>query len=337
MDIDGLWAIHDRDGQDLTERIAPVLISLKVNDRAGNKSDEITLSLKDDPPVELPIFSKALTIYMRRGVGMVRIGSYFASSINPAGNPDTIEITARSVHFGGPESEGGEAPALADEARTNVYEATTLGQIAKDAAGRLGVSDAVDPTAASHPIDYAEQEGESDISLISRLAKEAGVMAKLTGDTLAVGSPHAIASYVSGESLNEVTVLPSDVGAWTAEWDIRRNPGIVTARWHDATTAQGGVVEVGNGQPPRQLRKTFASESEATRAALAKIEIKKRGSKTIDLPLSAIDLRLWVGTPVRLPSPEWRDGVSGNWSVIEAEHLISESGASTRVQCQERK
>lgn len=331
-DLTHAWRVHNGDGTDITLRLAPYFKSLRVHDAPGRISDEVTLSLDAGKMLRFPKLSQKLRFYIGESSRkLVDLGDHYVTDYAQSGAPDTFEITARPLYFGGgADPADWEAPSRGDETKHRTWEITTLGAIGNDIAKDNGVTPAIDKDFAAYPFDFAEQRYESDMAFLGRLAAEAGGTAKIAAGKLVIGSMHSKSSYGSAAPMPSVSIRKEHCAEYSIEWSARDTPGRFRAHWYDPSTAASGSETFGSGEPTIDMIRQFATKLQAERAVNAAFNLRGRQRRHASLTLADMNLKLWVGSEVKL-GLGWHPQVQGDWSVIEAIHELSPAGGQTAV------
>ncbi len=313
------------EGRDLTGKLRPRLVSLSLSEKRGDEADQLDIVLEDtDGGLALPRPGAVLTLALgwKQGrdvtPGLVGKGSFKVDEIEHSGPPDTITLRARAADF----------TSAIRLRREQSWHDTTLGAVLSDVAGRNGLTARIAPDLASIGVPTLCQSRESDTALLRRLGAEHDAVATIKAGCL-IFSRKGTGTTPSGKPIPLLSLhrKDGDRHRWSRQTQEEK-PG-VTAYWHDKGEAKRQSVTVGEKQGAKRLRKTFASEAEAQRAAIAERDRLKRMPATLDLQLA-------FGRPDAYP--EQRVKVSGfkpeidaaTWLITEVSHrLDSNSGFTT--------
>lgn len=334
MDLRSAWRVEDGHGRDLTDKLRPYFKQLRVVDRAGRKSDEVSLGLgRGQAPLDVPELSKALRPYMgETSSQLVDLGIHYVTDYGLRGMPEVLQITARPFYWGADKDGEIEAPARAQETRSATYAPTTLTALAKTIADRLGIGHAVDTGIGGFIFDVIEQSRESDVAFIGRAAEIAGGIAKINQGTLVVGDLHTQQSYGNAAQMPNVNLdLDRMIGGFDFNWSAKRQPGSVRAHWSAPKQGLAGTYDAGTDEPVLDLKKVYGSFNAAQRAAEARLKRIREQKRGGTITLTRLNLSLWVGSTVQLGAG-WHPEARGSWTVSQATHTISaDSGGSTSV------
>lgn len=312
------------EGTDLTGKLRPRLVSLSLSEKRDDEADQLDIVLEDtDGGLALPRPGAVLTLALgwKQGrdvtPGLVGKGSFKVDEIEHSGPPDEIRLRARSADF---------TSAVRLRREQNWHE-TTLGAVLSDVAGRNGLSARIAPELAAVAVPTLYQSRESDTALLRRLGTEHDAVATIKAGCL-IFTRKGAGTTPGGKPIPLLTIhrKEGDRHRWSRQTQDEKAG--VTAYWHDTGEAKRQSVTVGEKQGAKRLRRTFASEAEAKRAALAERDRLKRSPATLDLQLA-------FGRPDAYP--EQRVKVSGfkpeidaaTWLITEVSHRLDSNGGFT--------
>ncbi|ETX03580.1 MAG: hypothetical protein ETSY1_46780 (plasmid) [Candidatus Entotheonella factor] len=302
------------DGQDLTAQVQDRLLSLRLSDEAGMESDSLELALDDrDGRLALPRTGAKLRVELGyEHAGLVHMGTYTVDELDLEGPPQVMTIRARAADF----RQALKAP------KTRAWYQTTLGDIVSTIAGEHGYTPRISVALARIEVAHVDQTDESDIHLVTRLARQYGATAKPAGGALVFVETGALVTP-SGQAMPQVHLSAKDLTSWRATLPERGKYPAVTAQYHDTDQAKRVSVNTGAGEPVFTLRRTYPDAEQAQRAAKAKLGAFARGEATLSLTLPGRP-ELAADSAVVLSGV--RQGVDGTWAVTRVEHHLSSSG-----------
>ena len=175
---------------------------------------------------------------------------------------------------------------------------------------------------------HLDQTEESDLELLTRLARDHDAVAKPNGDYL-LFVPQGVAESATGEPMPVIDVRPEDVRSCEVTLADRGEYRSARARWHDTERALEGIESAGSGDPAYTLQRAYASAREASEAARAKLAALLRGTGSLTLELSPGNPAAAAGAKLLLAG--FRDGADGSWTCRRVQHRIDRSGYSTQV------
>ncbi len=302
------------DGKDISDRLAPRLVSLELTDKRGLEVDELTLTLSDhDGRLPLPPLGGTLQLELGwSNTGLVDKGSYLIAEINHNGAPDLLKLRARSADL---------SKSFKTQ-RDQSYSNTTLGEVLRILAARQGLTAAVDAILAAKPILQLDQARESDANLLTRLGEEYDAVATVKAGYLlfmpkgqgktASGKdlPHIILSRQDGDQHQYLLTVPNDG---------------VRAYYYDVDQGKRLEEVVGDGKNPRDLRHTYANKTQAHQAAETEWQSLQRGAATLSyhLALGCADLIPELSYTLTGIKPEIDDII---WYGGDIKHSLSADG-----------
>ncbi|MEW8420158.1 MAG: contractile injection system protein, VgrG/Pvc8 family [Candidatus Thiodiazotropha endolucinida] len=292
------------DSQDITDRIRDRLLSLRVTDEAGIKSDTVEIKLDD---------RDALVVWPERGAELEISLGYHQSGLTRLGL-----YIADEVEHGGPPN----AP------RTRIWDNVTLADMVTTIAGEHGLVPKISEPLALVRYTHLDQTEESDLHLLTRLARENSAVTKPVAGNL-IFATRGESKSISGKDLPTTQIVASQVQRHQMTQADRGKYAAVLTYWHEPMKAERVPVKVGRGKPVYTLRHTYPDSEQATRAEQAKLEALQRGTGTLSLTL--------IGTTelmaeAKLELKGIRDRVDGEWLIQSVEHQFDNQGFVTRIE-----
>ena len=299
------------DGEDVTALFKDRLKSLVIVDEAGMKSDTAEIVIDDrDYRVELPETGARLEISIGfKETGLTFMGAYTVDELSGDYPIKTMTIKAKAADM----LQGIRSP------KTRAWEGKTLGDIAAKIAGehglRLAISDSLKPAF----FGYLAQTAESDLNLLTRMARDLDATAKPAGDALIIVK-RGEGKSTDGQDLPTPTIAASEITnlTWTATG--RGRYGKVTAEWSELGSAAVHQVSAGDGKPALKLRHRHATQAEAQRAAESALTRSKRASGKLSASLAGFYPSLSAEAYAELP--DIKPELTGQWLVNRVEHRL---------------
>jgi phage protein D len=278
------------DGKDLTDRLRPRLVSLRLSEKRGGDADQLEIAITDhDGRLAIPRAGATIAVQLgwKAGsdvtVGLVDKGKFVVDEVEHSGPPDLIIIRARSADL----------TSAIRSRRDQSWHDTSLGTIVRQVAARNKLSSHCAPSLASIQIPALTQGRESDMALLRRLGREHDATATIKAGTL-VFAPIGEATTASGVEIPGLTIRRGDGDRHTFRIEKREEAGGVEANWHDRKSAKKQTVKVGSGAgPTRRLARTYASEAAARKAASAESGRAARAPRKLDLGLALGQLEIY--------------------------------------------
>lgn len=305
-------------GKDVTGGFKDRLTDLTITDAAGIKSDVLEITVDDrEGKVEMPKVGAILDIALGfRETGLISMGKYVVDEISGEIGPDSITISAKAADMLG----GIRSP------RTRNWNEVTVQDIVGKIAGEYGLKPVVSDSLKSQFFAYIAQTTESDLNLLTRLAKDLDATAKPVGGSLAFvkrgenksadGSPLPVFDI----DRNQIST-----GSWSTTG--RGRYGKVICEWAELGTATVHKAIAGSEKPELKLRHRFPTKVEAERAAQSALERSKRGSAKINIRLGGFYGALLAEGFVNLTG--LKSELNGRWLVNQVQHTLGSGGLVT--------
>jgi len=307
------------DGSDITATIKQNLKSLTLTDEAGMSSDALTIVLSDDD-IALPPTGAELRLWLGYQGAVRYMGLYVVDEIILSGPPDIMTIKALAAPF----KKSSTYAALQDQ-KTRSWDPCTVETLVKTIAKDHGLTAAVSTALAGITLDHIDQTNESDMNLLTRVARSMDAIAKAGGGRL-IFVPQGENSSVSGKSLPTVSLARSELDNWGVTISDRGNYAQVVAVWRDKKAAEDKEVTIGEGTPSCRLRHIYPSEEAATRAAKGRYKSITRGTSKLSLTMSG-RTDILAESPLEVSAV--RTGVNGSWSVTRITHTLNNKLTTT--------
>ena len=302
---------------DITQSIQQRLISIRITDESGIKGDTLDIQLDDEPPIEWPRHGAELEVLIgfnktTHNAGLVRQGLYIVDEIAHSGPPNTFTLRGKASNLKQP--------------KTRSWNEVTLGDLVNTIAQEHAMSAKVGETLKDYAIAHVDQTDESDLHMLTRLARDVGAMVKPVAGYL-VMVPRGEAKSATGQSLPLMTITADQIKQHHVTQTEARQYDAVVTYWHDTQTAKREAVQVGEGRV-FMSRHTYADETTARSAAKAKLHQFKRSSLQLSLTL--------IGNPNLMAEGKinvtgLRHPINGSWVIERVVHQINDQGFTSRI------
>lgn len=308
------------DGADITQAIADRLVSIRVQDQAGQQSDSLEIALDDrDSLVPVPRSGAWLRVwlgYSTDGSLPVYMGAYAVDEVELSAGPRSMVIKATAAQT---------APELVKEQRTKSWHNTTLGAVVQEIAKQNGLTPIIKGNLASIQIKHEDQTNESDQSFLTRLADKYKATIK-PGDGKLIMVPRG-----AGEG-GTVTINGTEVISWRATLKNRGAYSQVKVKYLDRNLNKEKIVTEGDKGPLPVFedKQLYRSEDEAKKAAVSKLQSLNAGEVRISLQMPG---RPQINAEGLVTLAGFRPYVNGTWNIKSVTHDLSSSGYSTSVEC----
>ncbi|CAM3998390.1 phage late control D family protein [Xenorhabdus thuongxuanensis] len=220
--------------KDISGKIQSRLMSLTLTDNRGLESDQLDIELDDaDGMLVMPRRGNILTLELGwHGYSLTPKGKFVVDEIEHVGAPDRLTIRARSADFRGDLNVKREAS----------YHKCTLGSIVSTIAARNKLAFKISSELENIAM-HIDQTNESDVSFLTRLAKQEGAIASVKngellfvqqGQNKTVNGKHISPVLITRKSGDNHRFSLSDREAYTG----------VVAQWMDTRTATKQAVKL---------------------------------------------------------------------------------------------
>ena len=305
---------------DVTAAIRDRLLSLTLTDESGYQSDSLEIQL-DDREGEIKLPRRGVTLDVRLGfqeTGLAKMGHFTVDEVEVKGPPATLAVRARSADL---------RDELKDQ-KTRSWSDTTLEAVVAEIAADHGLTLRMPPPPPTIHLPHLDQSNESDLHLLTRLARRWDYVFKLSGKRLAF-VPAGQGLAASGEPVTAVTIRREQVKDYRAVLADRGKYRSVVAHWQDQEGGKRVSERAGEGEPVFVLRHTYPDAEQAKSAAQARLARLARGRSTVSVTLASGDPKLRAQSRVTLIG--FRSGVDEEWIATKVVHKLNNSGYSTSV------
>ena len=306
---------------DITALIRDRFIKLSVRDAAGEESDTVTIELDNrDDKVQFPSTGATLDVYIGPRDGLVYKGTYEVDELEEPLEESTLTIHGKAAKMKG----------SIKSPRDATFDDITFGALVRKIASAHGYQPAISPELEGVRFGHIDQKGESDMNLLTRLARDNGAVAKPVANRLVV-VPKGKSKTVSGQSLPEVPISDPTESTGRVTVQERNDYSSVIAHWFDEKKNQKVQVKAGSGEPSYSIRRNFKDEEAAKKAADAKLKELKRGKATLSITRPLTPAIVAEG---KISVSNHKRSANGLWLVDEVEHVIESGSVSyTSASC----
>jgi uncharacterized protein len=341
------------DGEDMSAKLRPYLMRLRVSERRGEMADQLDIDLDDSAQtLDIPKAGALLSVSLgwKGGggttPGFTDKGEFTVDEAEHSGPPNRIVIRARSADF----------TAEWRKVRDQSWRDKTLGDILTEIAGRQGVTPKIASALGSVKLKLVAQSRESDIVFFMRLGKEHDAIATVKNSTL-IFTPMAGGKSAGGEALETVTIQRREGDGHSYRIEAREDYTGVVAKWHDKKAAKKKTVRAGKRKRaktavpkiaatkakkirptsasgsrdnPKVLKKVFPTQAEAQRAADAEWSRIQRAPRKLSTNLALGRPEIGAEQPAVVkgfhPEIDAQD-----WIVAEAVHTVDNKGLTSSL------
>ncbi|MER9652550.1 contractile injection system protein, VgrG/Pvc8 family [Mesorhizobium sp. M0152] len=316
------------DGKPVSGVFYSRLISIRVTDKEGTRSDTIDLKLDDSHPfAEIPRRGAKISVAMGyRETGVQSMGEFVVDEVELECLPYAINVQGKAADM----------RETLKAHKNRHWDDMTVKDIVSEIAGDHGLSPAVSDAVGDHNYKWFGQVDESDMSVLDRLAARHDALFTVKDGKLIFAEKGAGKS-ASGKAVGGFILTPDKIvqGTCKVSMSDRGSFGKVVGYYQDKDDAERKEIEVesdvSDSPAVYRLREAFSSEEEATKAARSKSKNLSRGGLTTAVTaLGDTSIRAGGG----FAYGNVRPGVDGiPWIIETAEHSFSKSdGYKTAIQ-----
>lgn len=308
-------------GKDLTNKLAPRLLSLRLTEKRGEEADALEIVVHDhDGKLALPPEGAVLTVRIGwlRGTGitpgLVDKGAFTVDEVSWDGPPDRVTITARSADFKG----------SFRTRRTRAWTGRTLADIVGQIAADHGLAPRCHADLAGTTVTAAEQHNKSDMQFLRDLGRRYDAVATVKGGCLIL-APINATTTATGKPIGALVIdrRRTSRAAYRRSAREQGQDG-AEAQWHDRGAAARKTAGAG-GKNRKRLKRVYASEADASAAASAETNRLKRAAASLDLTLALGDALIAPG--MRATTSGFKSEIDREkWLIGEAEHTMDGNG-----------
>ncbi|SFD28287.1 phage late control D family protein [Collimonas sp. OK412] len=314
------------DGQDITGKFAPRLVSLDLTECRSDSADELSITLSDTDG-QLAIPGKGARINVQIGwqeSGLVDKGVFTVDEIEHSGAPDVLTLRARTA-------------SLIDTFRQpqeRSFHDTTLGTVIEVIAFQQELKAGIAEALRGVKIAHLDQTRESDAAFLRRLGKKYDAAATVKNDTL-LFMPAGRSKTASGRDLPVIRITRNLGDRHRYHSAERDSYSGVRVFWHDDRHGQRRSVVAGLPGNSKRLRTTYANEADARTAAVAEWQRIQRGAATLELSLAIGDPALMPQSPVAVVGFKTEIDHQ-DWLTAKVRHSISDAGFTSSIELETR-
>ncbi|TIH12732.1 hypothetical protein D0S45_17330 [Marinifilum sp. JC120] len=308
-------------GKDITAAIQNDLISLTITDEAGVKSDSLDISI-NDKGYAMPSAGSQFKVWLGYGQAATYMGLYVLNSVRLTGPPDKMIIKAA----GAPQDKSQSYSQLQTQ-KTRSWIPQTIGALVATVAADHGLDPAVASDLSGVALPHIDQMNESDMHLLTRIARDHDAIAKANGGAL-IFAHKGQGKTVSGKSMPTIELVPNQVTTISVDIESRTNFNSVVGIWRDVEGARDVEEIAGSGEPIHRIRHIYPTPEAAQKAAKGKLEAFQRGKQSLSGSLPG---RPELRAECRLSLSGFRAKKNGIWSITRATHKLGSGGYVTSV------
>ena len=306
-------------GTRTAKHILTVLETLTVTDEAGHRADRLDITIDDASGAVSIAKGDEIRVWLGYEPTPVYMGRYKAESVRKSGPVRRLTITATAAELRG----------AIRVRKTRSHHDTTLGEIAARIAAEHGLTAAVAPELARLAIAHIDQQTESDLAFMERLANRSGAVFKIADGKLLL-SKTGSKTLPSGAANVSTTIRPVDCESYDWESGTRGNHEAVVCRYREG--ARDKTVTAGNADATlkHRDRRLYASKAEAEASARAQLDDFARGAVSATIECERGVPEAFADSEVRLAGFDGE--IDGAYRVKTATHRLDGGGLRTSLE-----
>lgn len=315
--------------RDITAMIRKRFLKLTLQDSAGEDSDTVAIELDNrDDLIRLPATGAELKVWIGEPGKLVFKGAYQVDELEEPLDDQALVIHGKAAKMLG----GIKAP------RDATFDGMSMGGLVAKMAAEHGYIPAVSPDLAGHVFTHIDQRAESDMNLLTRLARDLGAVAKPVGGRLVV-VPKGEAKNVTGNALSVITINDRANSSGRVTIQERNSYSSVVAYWFSEAEQRkvAAVAAVPSIEGPPTpggarytVRKTYTDAKAAQEAAVAKLKQLQRGKSTMSI---SRPLTPEIVAECHLDVTNHRQSANRLWAVESVTHVVGAEYAYSAAEC----
>lgn len=317
------------EGKNISQDIAPYLLSLRYTDNGAGKSDDLSIELHDRdgkwhgswmPKMGDRINASIVLLDWTKPESkqILKCGTFEVDTVQFSGPPDTVTIGAVAFPI---------ASGLKNEKKTKAWEKVTLKQIARRIADAAGLRLQYETYNVTY--DRVDQTQQTDIAFLAQLAEREGATVKITNGTLVVYDDRRLENVPPSRTIERGK---SDVKSYSFDYSVVGAAyASCTITYYDSRkkrTIKGTYRIPGAKGPALKINERVKSEAEAIRVARNALRQENRDAQRARFRLVG-DPGIVQGITVALKGYGKFDGI---YFVEAATHTVGGGGFETDIQ-----
>jgi phage protein D len=304
-------------GNDAGAALVRRLVSVTMTDEAGVKADTCEIMVDARGNVDVPPIGTEIKLWLGYEPAPIFRGRFRVTGWTIEGMPRRLIVGAHAADLTG----ALRAPKMRS------HHDMTVGEIVKKIAGEHGLTPLIDAEIGARKIEHIDQQTESDMSFLTRLANRNGATFKVGAGRLVLAKQGS-AKLPDGSAKQVVTLKPSDCSRWSVGSQERGAFKSVVCCYMDHGAGKRVAVRAGEGEPAHRDRRLYGSKVEAQAAADAQLGQRTRGAKTGEIDGPGMPA-LYAEALVKLDG--FDPDVDGDYLAQTVTHTFDGSGYETSV------
>ena len=262
-------------GTDVTAKWWSVLASVSITDESCVKSDTCEIEIDNREGFSAPPINAKISIALGYEPLPVHMGEYIVDSWTKRGPPKVLTVSGKAAELAG----------KIKSHKIRSHHQTTVGAIVNKVAGDNGLTALVDSDLGNIPIDHIDQQNESDINFLTRLAKRSGAVFKLA-DGKVIFAAKGSKKFPSGKGKSAIVLTPSQVTSWQITSSERGGFKTASAHYMDRVAGRRKTATAGTpGGTHHREKRLYRTKEEAEAAAKANLGDLTRGKVSVSIEM----------------------------------------------------
>ncbi|MFV0576060.1 MAG: late control protein D [Vibrio sp.] len=309
-------------GVDITSNINAALIDISIDDHAGGKSDQLTLNLDGEKIGKLPPVDAVLRVSLGFNGVLFPQGAFTVDGRSCQGFPEVVTINATAAPLG-----GADAKSSIQSQRTQSWEDITLEDLLKTVATRNSLKPLIAEELKGTVIKHLDQTAESDLALLTRLARQYSAVSKVSNENWMLMLTGAGKNASGTQTLPIRVIDKSQCSSYSYSDQSRTKVKSTVAKWHDKETGKKGTCKKGEGKPAFQISYVYPSKEEAQAAVNSRKQEVESGSETFNCSLAATKALLQAFAEGHIKVTGFRDEITSKlWRVAKISKKLTKGG-----------
>lgn len=308
--------------KDITSLIGDRLKEATVTDLAGVDADQFCFTIDDrDNAVDWPQRGAKLSVELGYvETGLVKMGDYIVDEVEYQEPPMTLTVRAKAADY---------ANGVLKTQKTRSWaKDITIAAVVKKMAAEHKLKPLVSKELADIKLPVTHQTEESDLHLLTRLAKDYDAVAKPAGGCL-LFVLRGESKDADGNPLKKIIVTrDGNTSVRVVEADRHKYKSVV-AYWHSTKKGKRQPVRAGVGEPSFSMKYNYPTQDQAQKAADAKLNALERQERVLNVTIPG-NPQVVAESPLNVMG--FRDGVNGDWVAVRVTHQFDNSGYQTRIE-----
>lgn len=305
------------DGVDVSSKWKPVLLSMEITDEAGLKADTLEATFSMNPPIAKPKPGAKIKAWLGYEPAPAYRGEFVVDEWELSGPPNQLTVKAKAAAM----------TSKIKSAHSKAYDGKTLGAIVNEVASTNGLTAQVDSELAAIQIKHIDQQNESDLNFLSRLAKRNGGTFKL-GDGKVILAKKGSEKLPGGQAKTAIVLTPIMATRWSFTQGKRGEYKTVSATYMDHAGGRRKTVKAGSGEPKHHIRLLYGSAAEAKAAAQAELGNYARGQGTFEFEGPGLPS---VFAEAKVTAEGFDPDADGEFSIKSVHHRLEDGGYTTSI------